>query len=169
MAASIRTERSGDRDAVFAVHKAAFDTDSEARLVNALRDNAAPVLSFVALVDKAIVAHILFSPVTIDSSNVPFVMGLAPMAVLPAHQRQGIGSDLVIRGLEECRLSGVAAVVVLGHPQYYPRFGFAPASTFGVSCEYEVADDTFMALEIAPRAFSRHAGIIHYHPAFREI
>ena len=165
----IRAERSTDHDAVFAVNKAAFETDEEARLVDILRESAEPTLSLVATSGKKIIGHIFFSPVTIGESNAPLVMGLAPMAVLPAHQRQGIGSALVTRGLEACRLAGVAAVVVLGHPDYYPRFGFTPASTFGLSCEYKVPNDTFMALEIVAHSLSRHRGVVHYHPAFGKI
>jgi len=169
MTLQIRAERKADQETVFALNQAAFETDQEARLVNVLRVHSAPVLSLVALTGKELIGHIFFSPVTIGESNAPLVMGLAPMAVLPAHQRQGVGSALVLRGLEECRLIGAAGVVVLGHADYYPRFGFAPASTFGLSCEFKVPDEAFMALEIAPHAFARHRGVVHYHPAFREI
>jgi putative acetyltransferase len=96
-------------------------------------------------------------------------MGLAPMAVLPARQRQGIGSALVRDGLGRCRELGYEAVVVLGHPGYYPRFGFVPASRFGIGCEYDVPAEVFMALELVPGALRGKPGTIRYHPAFAEL
>ena len=93
-------------------------------------------------------------------------MGLAPMAVLPGRQRQGIGSELVRAGLDECRRLGFGAIVVLGHAEYYPRFGFVPASKFGLKSEYDVPDDVFMALELIPGALRGRAGTIRYHPTF---
>lgn len=96
-------------------------------------------------------------------------MGLAPMAVMPAAQRRGIGSALIRSGLERCAQLGYSAVVVLGHPEYYPRFGFVPASRFGIGCEYEVPDEVFMALELEPGALTGMSGTIRYHPAFAEV
>jgi putative acetyltransferase len=94
-------------------------------------------------------------------------MGLAPMAVLPAHQRRGVGSSLVRAGLDVCRHRGVDAVVVLGHAAFYPRFGFQPASRFGIRSEYDVPDDVFMAIELRPGALAGPAGLVRYHAAFR--
>ena len=96
-------------------------------------------------------------------------MGLAPMAVLPARQRGGIGSALVRAGLDACRQLGCTAVVVLGHPAYYPRFGFQPASRFALGCEYDVPDEAFMALEVEPGSLVGKAGTIRYHRAFAEV
>ncbi len=93
-------------------------------------------------------------------------MGLAPMAVLPVHQRRGIGSSLVRAGLEACTQLGFAAVIVLGHAEYYPRFGFQPASRFALRCEYDVPDDVFMALELEAGILTGKTGTIQYHPAF---
>ena len=94
------------------------------------------------------------------------MMGLAPMAVAPARQRGGIGSALVRAGLERCREMGAAAVVVLGHPDFYPRFGFLPAARLGLSCEYDVPAEAFMAMELEPNGLRGAAGIVSYHPAF---
>lgn len=162
----IRPESADDRAAVYDVNASAFETPAEAELVGALRKQADPVISLVAEVDGAVVGHILFSPVTLHGNPDVQVMGLAPMAVAPAHQRQGVGSALVRAGLERCREIGFGAVVVLGHPVYYPRFGFVPASRFGISSEYAVPDEAFMALELQPGALEGKRGIVRYHAAF---
>jgi len=140
----IRTEEEKDWLAVYAVNAAAFETEAEARLVDALRQQARPIVSLVAENDEAVVGHIMFSPVSLTGHADMKIMGLGPMAVAPKHQRKGIGSALVPYGLERCRQLGVGAVVVLGHPEYYPRFGFAPSSRFGIGCEYEVPEEVFM-------------------------
>ena len=130
---NIREERPEDAGTVRAVNLAAFETSVEANLVDALRDQARPIVSLVAEDGGAIVGHILFSPVTlVHGPNLP-MMGLAPMAVVPERQRTGIGSRLVRAGLEHCRREGVAAVVVVGHASYYPRFGFVPGYRFGLA------------------------------------
>jgi len=162
----IREEAASDVAAIRDVNRAAFGTDSEARLVDLLRDRAAPIVSLVAEHAGAIVAHICFSPVTLSGHDDLNLMGLAPMAVLPSEQRRGIGSALVRAGLERCADLSCAAVVVLGHPEYYPRFGFVPASRFGIGSEYEVPDDVFMVLELQPGRLRGRSGTARYHPAF---
>jgi putative acetyltransferase len=92
-------------------------------------------------------------------------MGLAPMAVIPERQRQGIGCALVRAGLDECRRLGAVGVIVVGHPEFYPRFGFVRASSFNLTCEFEVPDDVFMALELVSGAFD-NGGLMRYQPAF---
>ena len=163
----VRPETEDDRDAVRAVNVAAFDTPQEADLVDMLRGQATPIVSLVAEEDGAILGHIMFSPVSLEGHLGLKLMGLAPMAVSPSHQRRGIGSQLVGAGLEHCRQLSCAAVVVLGHPTYYPRFGFAPASEFGMRCEYDVPPEVFMALEIEPGALSFGSGTVRYHPAWK--
>ena len=162
----IRAERDTDRAAVHALNAAAFPTPLEADLVDALRREAHPLVSLVAERDGTVVGHILFSPVTHENSPGLRIMGLAPMAVAPDHQRSGIGSALVRAGLDECRQLGCAAVVVLGHPEYYPRFGFSPSVRWGIRSEYDVPDEVFMALELVPGALHGAAGTVRYHPAF---
>ena len=118
----IRAEEQLDRAGVRAVNVAAFETALEANLVDALRDQAEPIVSLVAEDDGVIVGHIMFSPVSLSGHPALHIMGLAPMAVSPARQRKGIGSALVRAGLERCRRLGIGAVVVLGHPAYLPTF-----------------------------------------------
>ena len=162
----IRAEKDGDQDSVRAVNTSAFDTSSEADLVDALRQLAQPVASLVAEENGDVVAHIMFSPASLSGHPTVKVMGLAPMAVLPIHQRKGIGSALVRAGLDHCRKLGFDAVVVLGHPEYYPRFGFSPARQFDIDSEYDVPEEVFMALELQPEALSGKTGKVKYHAAF---
>lgn len=162
----IRAEEKPDETAVYAVNEVAFETPAEAKLVSALRAQARPFVSLIAELDGRIVGHIVFSPVTLSGHAEQRIVGLAPMAVLPGHQRQGIGSALVRAGLETCSDLGFGAVVVLGHPEYYPRFGFAPAVRFGIGCRYEVPDEVFMALELRAGYLVGTHGTIDYHPAF---
>jgi putative acetyltransferase len=165
----VRAEQEEDRAAVHAVNVSAFGTPLEANLVDALRDQAEPIVSLVAEDNGVIVGHILFSPVSLPGHPALKLAGLAPMAVAPEHQRKGIGSALVRAGLADCRRLGFGAVVVLGHPGYYPRFGFSPSARFGIACEYEVPEDAFMVVELES-GFLRHAsGTVRYHAAFGDV
>lgn len=164
--ARVRAERAADRDAVRTVNESAFETPAEAGLVDALREQARPLVSLVAEEGGAVAGHILFSPVTLPGYPQLHIMGLAPMAVAPGCQRRGLGSALVRAGLAACAELGCGAVVVLGHPEYYPRFGFRPAAEFGLGCEYEVPREAFMALELVPGYLEGAAGTLRYHTAF---
>jgi putative acetyltransferase len=163
---TIRPELPTDAEAVRVVNQAAFETTTEADLVKVLHEQASPIISLVADDSGSIVGHILFSPAVLVGHPDVKIMGLAPMAVLPAHQRRGVGSRLVGAGLQACVEVGFAAVVVLGHAHYYPRFGFQPASRFGITCEYDVPDDVFMTIELLPSALAGKSGTVRYHPAF---
>jgi putative acetyltransferase len=165
----IRPEQENDRAAVHAVNVSAFETPAEADLVDALREQAAPVVSLVAEDDGGLVGHIMFSPVTLPEQPALRIAGLAPMAVEPEHQRKGVGSALVRAGLEQCRQLGFGAVVVLGHPAYYPRFGFSSSRRFLIGCEYDVPDDVFMVLELQPGFLRGASGKVKYHAAFGEL
>src|SRR5215467_11093036 len=166
---NIRSEHVDDQQAIRAVHCASFGDDSEADLVDALRRFASPLISLVAEDDLEIVGHILFSLVTLETKRDLRLMGLAPMAVTPNRQRQGIGSQLVTEGLRQCLSLNADAVVVLGHPTYYPRFGFVPASRFSIRSVYDVADDVFMIRELRRGALVGAEGIVRYHPVFAEL
>lgn len=149
-----------------AVHTAAFPTAAEADLVEALRDAADGVVSLVAEVDGVVVGHVMCSPATLDGHPGVRLMGLAPVAVLPARQRRGVGSALIGAALERCRDLGVDVVIVLGDPAYYARFGFAPAARWGVACTYDAPPDAFMATELRPGVLDKRSGTARYHPAF---
>jgi putative acetyltransferase len=162
---SIRPETRCDRDAIFRVNSLAFGQDTEARLVDALRDGGYVRLSLVAEVDGQIVGHILFGDlpiVTLDGS-VP-ALALAPMAVLPDFQRMGIGSELVRRGLDLCRGQGHRIVIVLGHPGFYPRFGFSRVLARQLHSQF--SGESFMALELVEGALASVTGAVHYPPPF---
>jgi putative acetyltransferase len=162
----IRNEGIADIEAIRRVNEAAFGQPDEARLVDALREQATPFFSLVAEDGGAVVGHICFTPVEVGDT---VILGLAPMAVSPERQNQGIGTRLVEAGLRECRRAGFGAVVVLGHPQYYPRFGFEPAAPKGLRSEYDVPDDVFMLLELVPGAAAELKGTARYHRAFRDL
>ena len=165
----IRCEIDADQNAIQHVLLTAFESPAEANLVVALRAQAAPFISLVAELEKAIVGHLFFSPVSLDGHPEIQLMGLAPMAVLPEHQRCGIGTALIHAGLDQCRSAGVDGVVVLGHAAYYPRFGFLPGSRFGIDSVYPVPDDVFMVMPLRKEAFQGKSGRIHYHPAFESL
>jgi putative acetyltransferase len=159
----IRPEQPGDAAAIEAVHAASFPTGDEARLVGLLRAAGALTFSLVAEVDGSIVGHVAFSPVSVAGGAIG--VGLAPVAVLPAHRRHGIAARLIEDGLARCRAAGWGWAVVLGSPAYYARFGFRPASTFGLSDEY-AGGPAFQALELAPGQLPTGAGLVRYAPAF---
>jgi putative acetyltransferase len=162
----IREERPSDRDAIFAVNARAFETDAEARLVDILRERNAVVVSLVAEIDGAVAGHILFSPVTVGDGA---FVALAPMSVLPEHQRSGVGSALVRAGIAACRARGDAAIFVLGHAEYYPRFGFVPAGPKGLHYQSEEFDPHFFVLELRPGALDGVQGLVEFHAAFDEL
>ena len=166
---SIRPEGIADAAGVHRVNELAFGRPDEARLVDALRAAANPYLSLVAVNEAGeVIGHVLLTPITVEGESAESpLLGLGPLAVLPDLQRQGIGSELMRAALEAARALGSGGVVLLGHPEYYPRFGFQPASRWGLRCEYPVPDEVFMALELRPGGFP--AGLVRYHPAFAEV
>jgi putative acetyltransferase len=166
----VRAEAVEDFAAVRRVNELAFGQPGEASLVEALRAEARPQVSLVAVEGDRVVGHIFFSPVTVEDGASSFeAMALAPMAVLPELQRRGVGARLVREGLEACRRLGHEVVFVLGHPDYYPRFGFAPAATKGLSCEYDVPAEAFMVVELTPDALGGRRGRVRYLPAFARV
>jgi putative acetyltransferase len=166
----VRPEQPHEAGAIRNVNARAFGRDAEAVLVEALRGAGGVTLSLVARVGEQVVGHILFSPVEIDRGGSHDVaVGLGPMAVLPEHQRHGVGAQLIRAGLERLREAGHGAVVVLGHPDYYPRFGFVRASHFGLRWEVECPDEAFMALELREGFLGTRPGIVRYRPEFSAV
>ena len=166
----LRKETKEDHDAVRIVNDRAFGQPEEARIVDALREACHETISLVAAIDEKIVGHIFFSPVTIDHRDGQVVgMGLAPMAVLPEYQNQGIGSLLVRDGLRRLEETDCPFIIVLGHEHYYPRFGFERASIHGLKCQWDgVPDEAFMALVLDRTAMAGISGVAKYRSEFDE-
>jgi putative acetyltransferase len=167
---NIRLERPGDVAEVRVINEEAFEQPAEANIVDKVRRACPDSLSLVAEDGRDVVGHILFSPVVVETSGRRVTgMGLAPMAVLPDRQRQGIGTRLVKRGLEILRERGYPYVVVLGHPDYYPRFGFQRASNHGLSSQWEgVPDEAFMVLILDGNAMTGISGVARYRDEFND-
>ena len=165
----IRAETATDHEAIRKVNRLAFGQDAEARLVDALREGGYVRLSLVAEKDDQIVGHILFSdlPILTDAGTVS-ALSLAPMGVLPAYQRQGIGFALVRQGLEACRDQGHRIVIVLGHPEFYPRFGFSAKLAEPLSSPFG-GGEAWMALELISGALAGVTGNVQYPPPFNEV
>ncbi|MCG6949362.1 MAG: N-acetyltransferase [Acidobacteria bacterium] len=165
---SIRREEPGDFEAVHDLNLAAFEGGPEAALVDSLRASCPDYLSLVAEDEGRVVGHILFTPVVIQSGEGDVEgVGLAPMAVLPDLQGNGIGSDLVNHGLEMLRSRSCPFVIVLGHPDYYPRFGFERASRYDLTSQWEgVPDEAFMILVLQPGVLPAAGGVARYRGEF---
>jgi putative acetyltransferase len=166
MTLEIRPETEKDRKIIWNVNRAAFKAEDEANLVDSLRDGGYVEVSLTAEIDGEIVGHILFSRLAIvTEGGIVDALSLAPMAVLPSHQRQGIGSKLVEAGLEACRDKNHKIVVVLGHPKFYPQFGFSTelarflVSPFG-------GGTAWMAMELVPGAMTNVEGRVEYPSPF---
>ena len=165
MTTLIRPEQPADVAHVHAVNEQAFGQPLEADLVDALRRNCPDALSLVAVDDDGtIVGHILFTPVTLAGGGDEISgMGLAPMAVLPDRQRQGIGTALVQRGIETLAARGCPFVIVVGHPEYYPRLGFERASLHGIRCQWDsVPDEAVMIRVLDPATMASRSGVARY-------
>jgi putative acetyltransferase len=164
----IRAERRDDAEAVLAVHEAAFGRPNEAELVAALRESAEPCLSLVAQLEGRLVGHVFFSPVSIEGagSGAPACCGLAPVGVLPAQQRLGVGSALIRTGLRACGGLGWQAVFLVGDPRYYSRFGFAPAAPRGFHYRDQAYDAALQLLELRTDALSGLRGWVRFAEAF---
>lgn len=158
----IRSERPDDFVEIDRVNEAAFARAAEAQLVRRLRADAGS-LSLVAVNgDCRVVGHAMFTPARIGATE---GMALGPVAVVPEHQGRGIGSALIRAGIEQIQRLGCPFVIVLGHPDYYPRFGFEPAGRHGVHCKWDVPEGVFM-IRILGGAPGGLRGLAEYHPAF---
>jgi putative acetyltransferase len=173
----VRAEQPEDAAAIRHVNEAAFEGTIEADIVDNLRAAAAITLSMVATTppagsdegEGAVIAHALFSPVTIGTGDpAACAVGLGPVAVLPGWQGQGVGTLLVEASLEILRTAGHTAVVVVGHPGFYSRFGFLPATRWGLTLDLEVPEEAFMALELRAGSLAGTSGEVLYRPEFGE-
>jgi putative acetyltransferase len=181
LAVGLRPEAPEDASAIREVHRLAFEGPVESDIVDAVRAAGAAVLSMVAVAGQRfgdagdepagpglVAGHVLYTRATVSTEDGEDVslLGLAPVAVLPAYQGRGIGTMLIEASLEELRAEGYPAVVVLGHPGYYPRFGFLPGSRWGLRWENDVPDDAFMAVELSPGALAGIRGVVRFRPEF---
>ncbi|MBT3180122.1 MAG: N-acetyltransferase [Candidatus Marinimicrobia bacterium] len=169
----IRKENINDYSDVYNLNKATFEEDEEAKLVDLLRKSSAfiPELSLVAIIDKKIVGHILFTKIKIidDKGNKNESLALAPMAVVPSLQKKGIGGQLIKTGLEKARKLNFESVIVLGHEKYYPRFGFKPTKQWGITAPWDVPTNVFMGIELVTDGFRNVKGIVQYPKEFDEV
>ena len=166
---AIRAEQHGNIQEIRSLLVAAFEGEAEAKLVDALREANRMVVSLVAVEQDRVVGHIAFSEVTIDSNpDEVRLVGLAPVAVTPERQGEGVGKQLIANGMDACRRLGYDAVVLLGEPAYYQKFGFRPAAAFDLDSQYN-AGDAFMAVELRKGSLTNCRGTVRYCPMFDDL
>jgi putative acetyltransferase len=168
---TIRQETIDDFNEVFELNYIAFGQDSEAKLVDALRNNLTvfvPELSLVATIDNKIVGHILFTKINIvdDKQNEFDSLALAPMAVKPDMQKNGIGGQLIRAGLNKARELDFKSVIVLGHKHYYPKFGFVPTNKWNIKSPFDIPSEAFMGIELIEDGFKNVSGTVKYPKEF---
>jgi len=163
----IREERPADVAAVREVNRRAFEQERESNIVDALRANGGALLSLVATIHDQVIGHVMYSRVSVgDMVN---GAALGPMAVLPEHQRQGIGTRLIDTGNQKIKDAGYPFIIVVGHADYYPRFGFRPAGKYGIKCEWDVPEEVFMVLMLDAAKMQGVAGLAKYRDEFSTI
>ena len=164
----IRREKNEDFKSIYEINYQAFKQKNESELIESIRGskNFVPELSLVAEKNGKIVGHLLLSKIKIKGEKVYESLILAPLAVLPELQKQGIGEKLIKEGLKKARELGFSSVIVVGHKDYYPKFGFEKASKWNIKCSFEVPDEAFMAIELKVRALADKSGIVKYPKEF---
>jgi putative acetyltransferase len=167
----IRQENPQDFKAVYSINRLAFEQEGENQLIEKIRegDTFIPELSLVAEQDGKIIGHILFSKIKIIGEQTYPSLVLAPMSVHPDFQNKGIGSELVTIGLQIAKNLQFEHIIVLGHKDYYPKFGFQKASTWNIRCSFEVPDDHFMAIELVDGSLKNKSVLVEYPPVFYEV
>jgi putative acetyltransferase len=168
----LRGERDTDFNDIYEINKQAFGREDEAKLINALRKtrNYVKGFSIVALQDDKIVGHAIFTHAAIMNQGKRFnCLALGPMAVLPELQRKGIGKKLVEEGILRAKENNFKAIVVIGHSEYYPKFGFIPASTKKIRSRFNVPDENFMVIELNPNALKGITGLAEYAKEFSNL
>jgi putative acetyltransferase len=165
----IRQEQPEDITAIRMINELAFGRPEEADIVDKLRENCSDTLSLVAVQEGQIIGHIFFSPVVIENDEKEIHgMGLAPIAVIPDYQRKGVGSMLVKAGIEKIKQTLCPFIITLGHPEFYPCFGFERASIYGIKSQWEVPDEAFMILILDTEVMSDVSGTASYREEFNE-
>lgn len=166
----VRSEQPEDIPAIRRVTEEAFGRTQEADVVERLRSACAQHLSLVAVLEGAVVGHILFTPAVLETAGGSVEgMGLAPVSVHPSHQRQGVGYELIRTGLSRLKAQGCPFVIVLGHPEYYPRYGFERASLYNIRCQWDdVPDEAFMILIMDRAAMANVSGTARYRPEWND-
>jgi putative acetyltransferase len=166
----IRKERQEDFPKVYEVNRMAFSQEDESKLIEKIRRgiNFIPDLSLVAEIDNEIVGHILFSNIKIIGKTTTDSIALAPMAVIPKYQKNGIGGQLIKKGLTIAKDLGFNSVIVLGHKDYYPKYGFKKASLWNIKCPFDVPDEAFMAIELIENSLADKEGTVEYPSEFLE-
>ncbi len=167
---TIREERSSDLKTINEINDLAFGQPQEALVINKIRASGAEILSLVAEIDDRVVGHIFFSPAEIEYNDEKIVgMGLAPMAVLPEFQKKGIGKALINESLNILNKKQTAFIIVLGHPAYYPKFGFERASKYGIKCQWQdVPDEAFMIMILNHDKMANVTGTAKYREEWNE-
>lgn len=166
---TVRQETPRDYPTIYEVNCTAFNRRNEARLVDRLRtsDRFIPGLSLVATIEEKIVGHILFTKINIADDKILFEsLALAPMAVIPQYQNKGVGSQLIRQGLTKAKELGHKSVMVLGHEDYYPKFGFQPANKWGIKAPFNIPTNAFMAIELINNALEGVNGTVIYSEEF---
>jgi putative acetyltransferase len=168
----IEAETEGDYEQITKLHTVAFSRDGEARLVEKLRKTSIyiPELSLVAKYRNTIIGHILFYPIKINTRRKKCnSLALAPISVIPRFQNGKVGSRLISEGLEKAKKLGFKSVIVVGHSEYYPRFGFEKASKYGISAPFDVPDNAFFAIELEKDGLKNCSGTIEYPSEYNEV
>jgi predicted N-acetyltransferase YhbS len=168
----IEAETEGDYEQITRLHTLAFKGDGEARLVEKLRRTLIYIreLSLVARFGNAVIGHILLYPIRISSCRKKCVsLALAPVSVIPSFQNRGVGSRLIREGLKKARKLGFKSVIVVGHSEYYPRFGFEKASKYGISTPFDVPDNCFFAIELEKDGLQDCSGTVEYPNEYKEV
>lgn len=168
MKVTIREEILADYKNITLINDLAFKQTDESTLITKLRKSNSfiPQLSLVAEIDNKIIGYILFTKIQIIGIKTHESLALAPMAVLPDFQNKGFGSTLVKAGLIKAKDLNYNSVIVLGHKNYYPKFGFQKASNWQIKCPFEVPDEAFMALELCNNGLKNVSGVVQYSKAF---
>ena len=168
----IRPEKRSDFDRITEINDLAFGQKNEGLLIEKLRKTKdfIPELSLIAEYKRLVIGHILFYPIHIVTDNQRFTsLALAPLSVHPAFQNRGVGSKLVVRGLASSKELGFESIIVVGHAKYYLKFGFEPASRWGIRAPFDVHDEVFLAKELKKSALKKKSGIVAYPKEFNEV